>query len=191
MPGIFKNINNQSSDEELMAAVAKGNRKAFEMLYDRYFGKLVNFCKRLIFDDHLVAEDIVQEFFVKIIHQPHSFDTKRTFTTWAYTAVKNKCLNHLRDEQNRRELLERNYPADTSYIAHSSTDANNLKRRIGTIFNTLSDKEKTIFVLRFEQELSIQKIAEIAEIPEGSVKSGIYYLLKKISIQLKDYMHEY
>lgn len=48
-------------------------------------------------------------------------------------------------------------------------------------------KEKTIYTLRFEQELSIKEIADIMNIPEGTVKSGIYYLLKKFTPHLKDF----
>lgn len=190
MLGLFHNINENSSDEELMRGVAKGNRRAFEMLYDRYFDRLAGFGRRLLANDYQAAEDIVQELFMKIIHQPQAFDAQKKFSTWAYTVVKNKCFNYLRNEQNRKELAEQNYVFATSVVPHSASDAAMLKKKIARVFETLNEKEKALFVLRFEQELSIQKIAEIIEIPEGSVKSGIYYMLKKIAAQLKDYIHE-
>lgn len=173
-----------------MRGVAKGNRRAFEILYDRYFNRLTGFSRRLLANDYQAAEDIVQELFIKIIHQPQAFDAQKKFSSWAYTVVKNKCFNYRRNEQNRKELAEQNYVFETSVIHNSSADAEMLKKEIARVFETLNEKEKAIFVLRFEQELSIQKIAEIIEIPEGSVKSGIYYMLKKISLELKDYIHE-
>ena len=54
----------------------------------------------------------------------------------------------------------------------------------------LNEKEQRIFKLRFEQDLPIKEIAEILSIPEGSVKSGIYYLLKKMSHKLKEFRYE-
>ena len=185
----FKNIAESSSDEELMQALSKGNRKAFELLYDRYFARLVNFCKRILYDNEPLAEDIVQEVFVKIIHQPNLFDTSKVFSTWVYTMAKNQCLNQLRNEQNRKQLLQKNYSLSDSMLSHNNADAEILKKKIAEVFATLNDKEKAIYVLRFEQELSIKEIAEIVDIPEGSVKSGIFYMLKKMKVQLKDYTH--
>lgn len=186
---LFPHIGSSSSDEALMIAVSKGNRKAFELLYDRYFQKLVYFGKGLLYGDEALAEDMVQEAFLKIIRQPDSFDTTKKFSTWIYTVVRNQCFNHVRNELNRQRLLSRNYFVETVFNTHANVDAKMLQQKMAALFETFNEKEKTIFILRFQQELSIKEIAAIAEIPEGSVKSGIYYLLKKLSLHLKDYIH--
>ena len=49
----------------------------------------------------------------------------------------------------------------------------------------MNEKEKLVFVLRFEQELSLKEISDISQIPEGTVKSCLFYLLKKMTHQLK------
>jgi RNA polymerase sigma-70 factor (ECF subfamily) len=143
----------------------------------------------MLLGDESLAEDVVQDVFMKIIGEPTSFDTDKKFSNWIYTVVKNQCLNHLRNEKNRQQLLSRNYSVETIFHTHANTDAKQLQQKIAAVVNTLSEKEKTIFMLRFQQELSIKEVAAIADIPEGSVKSGIYYLLKKMSTQLKDYIH--
>jgi RNA polymerase sigma-70 factor (ECF subfamily) len=185
----FKNINLTNSDEELMKALSGGNRRAFEIIYDRYFQRLVYFNKGLLNSNEIIAEDIAQDVFIKIIQQPKLFDTDKKFSTWIFTISKNLCFNHLRNEKNRKDLLQNNFQAESIMHHYSSIDAEIVRKKIAQVFETLNDKEKAIFVLRFEQELPLKEIAEIVEIPEGSVKSGIFYLLKKISSQLKDYSH--
>jgi RNA polymerase sigma-70 factor, ECF subfamily len=187
---IFKEINERSSDEALMQAMSKGNRKAFEVLYDRYYLKLLHFAKRLLYEDESLAEDLVQDVFLKIIQQPESYKAPALFSTWIYTLVKNKCFNHLRNEQNRRRLLEAIPPFIQGEWPHATEDQKQLKQEIQRVFHSLSDKEKSLYLLRFEEELSVKKIAEITELPEGSVKSGIFYLLKKFALQLKAYSYE-
>jgi DNA-directed RNA polymerase specialized sigma24 family protein len=67
---------------------------------------------------------------------------------------------------------------------------NFLQKQLEDIFISLSEKEKNIFTLRFEQKLSIKEIAIILNMPEGSIKSGIFYLLKKYSHILNHYLYE-
>lgn len=187
---LFTTLSVNSSDEELMRAAANGNRTAFEWLYDRYYNRLVLFCRQLLSNNPTLAEDVVQEVFMVIIHQPQSFDKDKKFSTWIYTVAKNKCFNLLRNEQHRHELLQLHYSVSTTTENQSNVDANKLKHLVSQLFKTLTNKEKTLFVLRFEQELSIKEIAELTQIPEGSVKSGLHYLLKKLSAHLTDFTHE-
>ncbi len=175
-----------STDEQLMAFICKGNPKAFELLYDRFFDKLVWFAQIFI-SEKQKAEDIVQEVFIKIIENPRQFDKNKKFTTWVYTITGNACKNTLRNEQNHSRILGQNIQKNTNIQQQHSIDKSILREKIQTAFNELSEKEKSIYTLRFEQELSIKEIAEIENIPEGSVKSGIYYLLKKITPHLKEF----
>lgn len=179
------------ADEHLMAEICEGNRLAFELLYDRYFQKLVWFARGFLADVQM-AEDAVQEVFIQIMEKPEKFDRSRKFSTWVYTLTGNSCKNRLRNAQNRNRLLEENryklYPE--SVEIDFAEDQERVQEQIRNAFETLNEKEKNIFVLRFEQERSIKEIAELAQIPEGSVKSGIYYLLKKLGKQLKEIINE-
>lgn len=176
------------SDEQLMLLSSKGERWAFELLYERYFDKLVWFARGFVQDEQK-AEDVVQEVFVRIIEKPEMFDAGKKFSTWVYTATGNACKNILRNEQNRSRILQQQVAPhyEESISMHDGAERSMLQEKIRMACNDLNEKEKNIFTLRFEQDLSIKEIAEIASMPEGSVKSSIYYLLKKIAPHLKDY----
>ena len=78
----------------------------------------------------------------------------------------------------------------TAIDPQHQADMNYLQQLLQTQFDALSEKEKTIFTLRFENQLPIKDIAEQMNIPEGSVKSGLYYLLKKYAPILNFYHYE-
>jgi RNA polymerase sigma-70 factor (ECF subfamily) len=179
--------NNGTSDEELMRLSGRGDKIAFELLYDRYYDKLVWFAGGFL-RDTAMAEDAVQEVFMKIIEKPESFDRSRKFSTWIYTVTGNHCRNILRNDDNRRRIINENsHPHDNHTEMQHSFDDRQLKERINAALKNMSEKEQNIYRLRFEEELSIREIAAIIMIPEGSVKSGIFHFLKKISIHLKDF----
>ncbi|MCE3259969.1 MAG: hypothetical protein K0S12_1610 [Bacteroidetes bacterium] len=152
-----------------MAAAGKGDRKAFETLYHRYFDRLVRFSYSFM-NDTQRSEDVVQEVFVRIIEKPELFDVTRKFSTWVYIVTGNECKQQLMKEQNRLRLLKQEVlpKKATSSEMHHDTDHKSLKEKLNVIYSKLT----------------------ITGAPEGSVKSGIYYLLKKISDQLKEYTHE-
>jgi RNA polymerase sigma-70 factor (ECF subfamily) len=184
---LFKQSLKSQPDEHLMRLVCEfGDQKAFELLYDRYCKKLLSFCTKIVANRER-AEDIVQEVFIKIIEKPDAFDQSKKFSTWVFTIANNLCLNTIRNESNREKLLNEHYEQTEAIIQHLTIDEKLVKQKLNTIFKELNEKERTIFVLRFEHELSLKEIAEIAGIPEGSVKSGLFYMLKKIAVQLQPY----
>ncbi len=186
---LSKDTQAPASDEELMGKIiAHGSKLAFETLYDRYHKKLIWFCMRFI-GSQAQAEDIVQDAFIKLIDKPELFNKAMKFSTWMYTIVHHASLSHIRNNNNRARLLKENYhPIKVAHI-NSTYDANFIQKKLNDIYKTLSEKEQLIFVLRFEMEMSMREIASIAEIPEGSVKSCLFYLLKKLASQLHTKEH--
>jgi RNA polymerase sigma-70 factor (ECF subfamily) len=184
---LFKSSYKQYSDENLMLLIIKQqDQVAFEQLYNRYARKLTGFCNRMV-QSKEQAEDLVHEVFMKIINQPNAFDTELTFSTWVYKVANNLCLNSIRNHQNREKLLELNYSRAQEFTSHNNIDEHKLKIKINELFKELSEKEKAVFVLRFEHECSVKEIANIIAIPEGSVKSCLFYLLKKYSTHLHEF----
>lgn len=178
-------------DENLVKLISQGHKQALEVLYDRYFDRLVKFANSYLFDE-TKAEDIAQESFIKLIEKHEYFDYSRKFSTWFYTLTGNLCKQTLRNDKNRLRILKEEVMTGMpeTGIMYIESDRKILSQKISTIYNCLSEKEKNIYTLRFENELSIKEIADILNIPEGSVKSGVFYLLKKFAHHLKDFTNE-
>lgn len=176
-----------SSDEELMNELSSGNRFAFEQLYERYFNKLVFFANGHI-KDQLKAEDIVQEVFIKIIENPILFNNKYSFSTWIYTMVLNKCKNYFRDNANQQQLLQNQNFANTIEI-NLKRDYDLLNHEISKCLIHMSEKDKRIYELRFQEEMSLNEISKLTELPLGTVKSSLHYILKKLANKLKPFIN--
>lgn len=181
----------QESDERLMVLIAAGNRLAFETLYDRYFDKLRWFSQGFL-KEEAAAEDVVQELFMKIMRPGHGYSKSQSFSTWAYSLAANRCKNILRDESNRQRILQENHNEEYSDTLQfiRSLDSQILAIHIQRLMSNKTEKEQDLYRLRFEQDMSVKEISAILNMPEGSVKSGLYYLLKKLSEPIKQLVDE-
>ena len=178
------------TDEKLAKLAAAGDRNAFALLYDRYFEKLCIFSRGFLKDEH-AAQDAVQEVFYRFMQRAALFDPGQNFSSWIYQVTRNKCLNTIRDEQNRlrlRNALKYNMNGHT-HIG-SDFDHRLIMEKMHKVISSLSNRERRIYKLRFQEEKSIRQIADATGSPQGTVKSAIFYLLKKISASLKEYIHE-
>lgn len=181
-------LKNQS-DEQLALLAKEGSDDAISELYRRWFSRLRAFACRYVGNQH-EAEDLVQELFLKWVNRPELFDSAKSFSSWIFVSLRNQCLNLLRNDKTRRTLAELHFNPDPLVSFQNGMDAQKLKLELAEWYKTLSEKERLVFVLRFEHQLPLKEISEIAGIPEGSVKSCLYYLLKKVSPIAKMYTHE-
>ena len=175
-----------AADEELMRNTAAGNEQAFDELYKRHAQKLFGFFYKMLWGNKQLAEDSVQEVFLKVIRYKENFDGERSFSTWLYAIAYNICKNEYRKHEMKNKLSVA--PAETETA--SGEKAVDLKRFAGAVkkeLNGLDEEKKTLFLLRFEEQLSVPEISRIMDVPEGTVKSRIFYLLKYMSEQLKTY----
>ncbi|CAG5083403.1 RNA polymerase sigma factor [Parvicella tangerina] len=179
------------SDEDLMAEVIKGNDRAFSEIYDRYSRAMLNYFYKMLWQDRELAEDFMQELFTKIIHKPNLFNVNRSFKTWIYSIANNMCKNEYRKQEVRKgtsnNLNENISVANDTPAPDKKHDQGVFNDRLKEELNNLSDNHKNTFILRFKHDLSIKEIAEIMETSEGTVKSRIFYTLKKLSENLKEF----
>jgi RNA polymerase sigma-70 factor (ECF subfamily) len=183
----LKDLNN-ATDEALISGIKSGNEAAFTILYERYNKKLFRYLLRLLKGDKEKAEDCLQDLFIKILSAA-SFDAKQKASTWLYTIATNISRSYWRNQLNRERLMQDFEPWENS-IPKSINDRIDDKiviDRINHILNALEGQDNEIILLRFHQELTIKEIAAVLNIPEGTVKSRIFYLLKKISMKIKAY----
>lgn len=171
-----------------MSRIVRGDKRAFDVLYTRFSPALMRYFHRMLWRDREKAEDFVQDFFMKIIRQPDSFDAKKKFTTWMYSVAHNMCKNEYRKMEIRKPV---EFESVTSVIISEHGDSFGKRIDRKAFMNSLSaelekmdENHRTVFVLRYEENLSVKEIAEIMEISEGTVKSRIFYTLRKLASKL-------
>lgn len=181
----FRTNYQQLSDEALMQQLCKGKSKAFDELYHRYYEKMYYYFFRMLGQNTTKSEDFVQDMFVKIIEKPDAFDTKRRFSTWIYTVASNMCKNEYRRQNIRFFNIDEceKLPSETLAIP-LQLDKKIFNKHLKEAIELLKPLHKICFVLRYQEELSIQEISQILDCPKGTVKSRLHHALKQLAQHL-------
>lgn len=171
------------TDEQLAKLVAREDHKAFEVLYDRYNEKVFTYFLRAS-NDRDLANDLLQDLFQTFWEKAYQFNPKYAFKPWFYTIGSNILRKHYRQpimvdiEGERIEEVEEDTPV--SILADKESDA-----KIHWISEQLPEHVREVFWLRIIEEFSVKEVAEIVQIPEGTVKSRLHK-----AIQLVQSMYE-
>ena len=179
------------TDEQLMSRVGAGqDEKAFNELYSRHARRLMGFFLRAFRYDEDEAADACQETFLKVWQAAEHFNPTSAFRPWLYTIAYNLCRSRFRhSEQAERYRSEQFATMKDEYtdVCELQLDNATLLKTLEKILETLSQESRTLFALRFEEELGIAQVSEILGIPEGTVKSRLHRLLNHLKQQLHDY----
>lgn len=179
------------TDEALMQAISKGEKRAFDELYSRYSKPLLTYFIRMLWKDREKAEDFVHDLFAKIIQKPEYFDPTRTFKTWMYSVANNMCKNEYKKQEVRKNTsngIENHYSVnDPSVNVLGEVQDNQFKEVFAQRMSELDEKHSEAFHLRHVEGLSIKEIAEVLELNEGTVKSRVFYAIKYLAEGLKEF----
>lgn len=178
------------SDEELMVLIQKGEVYAFDCLYYRYAKRLQHYFESMLNFQKDLAEDSLQDLFLKIVQQPQSFDSTRSFKTWIFSIAHNVCKNHYRHRQvvhehEQTHNLKQEYYDSEFYSLAKKLDSVSFRHKLSEALDEMSIEKRETFILRFQEDRSIQEIATIMGCPEGSVKSRLHYSLRQLEEKLK------
>jgi len=180
----------EQSDEQLMLAVTAGNAQAFSQLYDRYAEKMMRYFYRMLGQDREKAEDFAQDLFTKLIEKPHLFDPAKKFSTWLYSIANNMCKNEYRRLAVRKNMVPGEPDANRAKDENSEDvialmDKRTFDKLLDIELGLLDEKHRSTFLMRYQEEMSIKEISEALDISEGTVKSRLFYTIKKLSEKLK------
>ncbi|MCB9777959.1 MAG: sigma-70 family RNA polymerase sigma factor [Alphaproteobacteria bacterium] len=186
----------QDPDHELVKAVLAGDGTAYRGLVERYQGRIHNVVYGMVRNPE-DAKDLTQEAFVKAYKNLHRFRLESSFYTWLCRIAMNVSIDHLRRQKVRRaELFEEGVATKDAggviSLAHRREDpGRNLERkrlgaRIVEALDELPEDQKQVIVLREIEGLAYKEIAEVMDIPEGTVMSRLYYARKKLQAALSD-----
>jgi RNA polymerase sigma-70 factor, ECF subfamily len=181
-----------AADEELMRLVSRGDVRAFDAIYDRYSRRLLAYFTRMLNFNRSLAEDALQDLFLKIAEEPDAFDRTRPFRTWIYSVASNRCKNYYRSVEVRARCRP-----ELTYLAAmddritdepcAKMDRRWFVQKMWETIESLPHEKKEAFILKYQEEKSIAEIAQIQDCPEGSVKSRLHYAVKLLEQKLRIY----
>ncbi|CAH2715133.1 RNA polymerase sigma-H factor [Neobacillus rhizosphaerae] len=163
-------------DEEYMRQLSLGIDTAFDTLVFRYHKPLFGYIYRLLHDEKL-AEDIVQETFLKIYQQGLKGFVPDQFRPWMYKIATNTCKDYWRKPMSRLEYATDKEIEGTGQV-HHIIDYQLERQWMVESLNQLSIDYRTVLYLRFYQDLKYSEIALALDISINTVKTRIARGLK-------------
>lgn len=186
---------NEMSDEDLMSHFQAGSVEAFNILVDRYSERLTHYLYGFL-GDMKRCEDLLQETFLRVYRNRHSYRRIAKFSTWLYTIAGNLARSEYRKRKRRRlysiqsvnrdnEEYEMQIP-DESFSPDRHAESMIQDEYIQQALKEIPQAFREVVVLRDIQQLAYEEIAEITGLPMGTVKSRINRGRTKLQALLKD-----
>jgi RNA polymerase sigma-70 factor (ECF subfamily) len=171
----------ETGDEPLACAARAGSQLAFAELYRRYAPVFAGYARRRL--EH-GASDVVQVAFIAVFTGLPGYRGPRFFP-WAYRICVNAVTDELRRRRRRPEVVTDKLRDDRSLAGQVSTPeqeliAKRLSERLRDALAGLPDGQRAVFVLARVDGLSYAEIAELLDVPEGTVKSRMFKAVKKL-----------
>lgn len=182
-------------DEELVASAQKGERRAFEELVERHKQKAYHIAFGFA-RDREDAKDLSQDAFLKAFANLKNFDGRSSFYTWFYRILVNLCLDYKRRQKRApadefdetvEHQMDPSHEPKTARTPDQHVLAGQLSRKVGSALEALPAKQRTVFILRNHQGLSIKEIAETMETAEGTVKVHLHRAVMALRQSLAEF----
>ena len=191
-------VSNKAIDLGLVRRAKAGDYQAFDLLVLKYQSRLISTAFRFVKDIH-IAEDLVQESFIKSFNSLASFREDSSFYTWIYRITVNTSKNFLVSKKRKNELLSSDISEDQTYeIEYEDTDtpedllqASQLKKLITETIDQLGEDTKTALTLRELDGLSYEEIAKVVNCPVGTVRSRIFRGREVVDEAISEYKQAY
>ena len=165
----------------LVLQCRNGDRGAWDALVEQYWQRLYSYAVQATRSNEL-ATDLVQETFLRAYNKLHTFRQDASFLTWLYKIASNLCIDQIRARNSRSALsLDVETGEGREPVAESRTSnpenivvRNNLQEIIQREVLQLPERYRMVIVMRHLQDMSVEEIARILEIPDGTVKTHLF-----------------
>lgn len=178
---------NTDHDNELLNQLRQSDEKAFETIFNTYYGSLCLFASQFLGDD-AKAEETVQDLFVNLWNKRAKLEIDRSLKSYLFHAVKNHCLNWIQHTKVRDKHAERVKERFMREVNESDFFLEvGLSDKIAEAIESLPEKRRQIFKLSREQGLKYQEIADQLGLSVKTVETHMGLALKQLREQLRDY----
>lgn len=160
------------SDDELVESARNGDRAALDALLRRHYDRLHALCWRMT-GNAADAADATQDALISIARGIGRFDDRARFGTWAYRVAVNACLDELRRRRRRPEPVDPDSPGVPVPSERAAADAVADRMLIDDALRTLPPDYRAAVVLRDLCGLEYAAIAEVLDVPIGTVRSRL------------------
>ena len=169
------------TDGELLTKAIAGREDSFEELVRRYQRPITNYVYRMV-GNYDAALDVTQEVFIKVYNSMSRYSSEYKFSTWLYKISHNAAIDYLRRNSNQLQSLESENSYGTFQLQFESKrpspeierQRSEWREEIDAAVKCLPTGYRELILLRHTQDLSYEEIAEITNLPLGTVKNRLF-----------------
>jgi RNA polymerase sigma-70 factor (ECF subfamily) len=181
-------------DKELVKKTLAGKQEAFEMIVQKYQQPLLNYIGRTV-GEYELALELTQDVFIKTYSSLHSYRFYYKFSTWLYKIASNYIIDYWRkkkikafsiDQQSEKEDSPPpiQVPSQETSI-YEKYELSEIKGKIETALEKIPSYLRELFVWKHINEFSYQEIAEIKDLPVGTIKNRVFQAKELIRKQME------
>ena len=177
------------TDEEITARVQSGHADAYGELVTRYEAKLLRYGRKFLARDE-DRQDIVQDIFISAYQNIQSFDTSQRFSPWIYRIAHNAFVNEIRKNE-RRPILPFDFDAIVPHIAYvdpaeTEREQKDMRSYLEKGLESIPSKYREVLVLHYFEDMAYKDIADILQVPQGTVGIRLKRAKEALRAQYKD-----
>ncbi len=177
-----------------VTAAQSGDQKALNLLFNEYYNDIYYFALKTVKDSDL-ASDITQEAFVEILRTLGDLKEPAAFLTWAKQITYHQCTRYFKkkkdilldEDEEGNTVLDTLVEDNGEFIPDEALDRNEFRKAIMEILNQLTEDQRSAVMMYYFDELSVDQIARIQDVPSGTVKSRLNYSRNKLRTFVEEY----
>lgn len=158
-----------NGDEETLARALKGDQSAFGAIVRKHQAMVFSLAKRFVANDSL-AEELAQDVFLQLYQHRHTIRSQEHLVFWLRRTTSHRCIDLAR---RRRFSAEIDIEQAGEVVAKESCRDPFISELLQKVLLTLSENQRLVVILRYQEELAPGEIAEILEMPLATVKSHL------------------
>jgi len=186
----FCQVMTPRSETDIVEASRSGDRSAFNQLVRQHQERIYWVIRRMI-RDHDEALDLTQDVFIRAYEKLDNFRGDAQIFTWLYRIAVNLSLNHIRKARlrsffsltDREEMIP-----DDDANTNEDIERRELRQLIARAVDTLPEKQRAVFVLRYFEELPYEEISTILETSAGGLKANYHHAVRKVERYVKAHL---
>jgi len=180
---------NQEKEEQIVQQLQSGKQteQAFSDLVQLYKERLYWHIRNIV-KNHEDANDVLQNTFIKVFRYIKKFKGDSKLYSWMYRIATNESLTFLKKKARKLQISDQELQDHLIDNLESDVyfEGEKIQLQLQKALNTLPEKQREVFNMRYFQELKYKEIAEILEVTEGACKSNYHHAAKKIEEYLKE-----
>lgn len=157
--------------------------KGFRLFMQKYQEKIYWLIRRIVMT-HEDTDDVIQNTFIKAFRNINAFEERSSLYTWLYKIATNEALSFKRSKHGKHTVSADQMAHKLEEKSTSDFDGEAATAKLNMALSELPEKQRTVFNLRYYDEMSYQEMSELLQTSVGALKASYHHAVKKIEMAL-------